>query len=189
MSTKTTFKRIALVAVAALGLGVISVAPSSASAVIGLTVTAVDGTATTTASDSSTAATLQVRFFAQDASEDTVTVVFAQNSIPTGAVMTNVKMVALDSATATSETTVTGLTADGTDSATATTAVPVLAGTDNTYAAVKFGVFIDGPGATSGTYALTAIITPYSDGNPGTSITQAINIVVSAGAADSKVAS
>ena len=30
MSTKTTFKRIALVAVAALGLGVLSVAPSSA---------------------------------------------------------------------------------------------------------------------------------------------------------------
>ena len=33
MSTKTTFKRIALVAVAALGLGVLSVAPSSAAAI------------------------------------------------------------------------------------------------------------------------------------------------------------
>jgi trimeric autotransporter adhesin len=30
MSTKTTFKRVALVAVAALGLGVLSVAPSQA---------------------------------------------------------------------------------------------------------------------------------------------------------------
>ena len=38
MSTKTTFKRIALVAVAALGLGVLSVAPSSAT-VSALTVT------------------------------------------------------------------------------------------------------------------------------------------------------
>jgi trimeric autotransporter adhesin len=32
MSTKTTFKRIALVAVAALGLGMLSVAPSNAAA-------------------------------------------------------------------------------------------------------------------------------------------------------------
>ena len=47
MSTKTTFKRIALVAVAALGLGVLSVAPSSA-VVSSLTVTVADGTATLT---------------------------------------------------------------------------------------------------------------------------------------------
>ena len=38
MSTKTTFKRVALVAVAALGLGVLSVAPSNAAA-ISVTVT------------------------------------------------------------------------------------------------------------------------------------------------------
>jgi len=44
MSTKTTFKRIALVAVAALGLGVLSVAPSSA-AVSNLSVTVTNGTA------------------------------------------------------------------------------------------------------------------------------------------------
>jgi len=47
MSTKTTFKRVALVAVAALGLGVLSVAPSSAAPTI-TTTTAYD-TATTTA--------------------------------------------------------------------------------------------------------------------------------------------
>ena len=47
MSTKTTFKRVALVAVAALGLGVLSVAPSSAAPII-TTTTAYD-TATTTA--------------------------------------------------------------------------------------------------------------------------------------------
>jgi hypothetical protein len=38
MSTKTTFKRVALVAVAALGLGMVSVAPSNA-AILGITVT------------------------------------------------------------------------------------------------------------------------------------------------------
>jgi hypothetical protein len=189
MSTKTTFKRIALVAVAALSLGVISVAPSSA-AVIGLTATPVNGTATTAASDSSTAATLQVRFFAQTAAADTVTVVFAQNSIPTGAVMTHVRMTVLDTATATSVTLVSGLAENATDSATATTPVTITGGTDNTYAAAKFGVFMDGiAGIKAGTYALTAIITPYSAGVAGTAITQPINIEVTASAADSKVAS
>jgi len=146
MSTKTTFKRVALVAVAALGLGVLSVVPSSA-AVIGLTVTPVDGTATTAKSDSSTAATLQVRFLTQDVAgtdQDTITVVFAQNSIPSSAAMTNVKVVALDTATATSVTSVDGLTIGATDSASATTAVTVSGGTANTYAAAKLGVFIDG---------------------------------------------
>ena len=38
MSTKTTFKRIALVAVAALGLGVLSVAPAANAAVLGDTI-------------------------------------------------------------------------------------------------------------------------------------------------------
>ena len=47
MSTKTTFKRVALVAVAALGLGVLSVAPSSASPAI--TTTVAYDTATSTA--------------------------------------------------------------------------------------------------------------------------------------------
>jgi hypothetical protein len=39
MSTKTTFKRIALVTVAALGFGVMSVAPSNAAAPTGFTST------------------------------------------------------------------------------------------------------------------------------------------------------
>ena len=47
MSTKTTFKRVALVAVAALGLGVLSVAPSSAAPTI--TTTVAYDTATSTA--------------------------------------------------------------------------------------------------------------------------------------------
>jgi len=44
MSTKTTFKRVALVAVAALGLGVLSVAPVSATPT-GLAVAVTNGTA------------------------------------------------------------------------------------------------------------------------------------------------
>ncbi len=83
MSTKTTFKRVALVAVAALGLGVISVAPSSA-AVSGLTVTTTNGTPTLTVSDSTTAASISVSALLDNVL-DTVTVQFVQKTIPTTA--------------------------------------------------------------------------------------------------------
>ena len=75
MSTKTTFKRVALVAVAALGLGVLTVAPSNA-AVINLsatTITVANGTATTGTSDSTTAAEITISFTSEGAS-DSVTV-------------------------------------------------------------------------------------------------------------------
>ena len=89
MSTKTTFKRIALVAVAALGLGVLSVAPSSA-AVTGLTVTVTDGTSTiqtgTTGgtSDTTTAATIAISALVNSAS-DSITVSVVTKSVPTDA--------------------------------------------------------------------------------------------------------
>jgi trimeric autotransporter adhesin len=86
MSTKTTFKRIALVAVAALGLGVLSVAPSSAT-VSGLTVTTVDGTAGLpgAASDSRTAATITIAGLIETG--DSVTVEFIPKSWPSTAVI------------------------------------------------------------------------------------------------------
>ena len=67
MSTTTNFKRIALVAVAALGMGVLSSAPSQAAwsgtAGSSLTLTVANGTAglTGAASDSTTAGTFGVR--------------------------------------------------------------------------------------------------------------------------------
>jgi len=73
MSTKTTFKRIALVAVAALGFGVLSVVPSQAD-VSGLKVTATNGTASVLNSDSSTAATLNFEWLALAGKEDSITV-------------------------------------------------------------------------------------------------------------------
>jgi len=57
MSTKTTFKRIALVAVAALGLGTVSVAPSSAAVLVGAatnTLATVTSSSTVTAGDTAT---------------------------------------------------------------------------------------------------------------------------------------
>ena len=81
MSTKTTFKRIALVAVAALGLGVLSVAPSSAT-VTGLTVTVANGTAGLpgAASDSTTAATISLSGLMETG--DSITVEFIAKSWP-----------------------------------------------------------------------------------------------------------
>jgi len=91
MSTKTTFKRIALVAVAALGFGVLSVVPSQA-AVTGLVVTVTNGSATHLNSDSSTAASIKVQFLALAGASDSVSVqVVAAAAFPTGStnVLTN----------------------------------------------------------------------------------------------------
>ena len=89
MSTTTNFKRIALVAVAALGMGVLSSAPSQAaigSSSIVLTTTA--GTAvfdqsTANQQDSATGALVTVQFLASVASTDSVTVELAAKSKPT----------------------------------------------------------------------------------------------------------
>ena len=77
MSTKTTFKRIALVAVAALGLGVLSVSPASAD-VSNLSVTVTNGTAGVdgAATDSTTGALIAVSALLDGGSRDTVTVSF-----------------------------------------------------------------------------------------------------------------
>jgi len=62
MSTKTNFKRIALVAVAALGMGVLSSVPSQATFLVQPTLSVTAGTATKAKADSSTAGTLTVSF-------------------------------------------------------------------------------------------------------------------------------
>ena len=197
MSTKTTFKRIALVAVAALGLGVLSVAPSSA-AVTNLTVSVADGTATTVVSDSTTAATVSVNFLKQEG-KDSATVTSFIKSYPTGATQpTQLKQLGSDSKTATDVTTL--ATAAGAvnfgveikaDSATA-----VLSGTTSTgvYAAAKLKIYFGDTTTVAlkaGTYVVTTVVTPYNNGVAATGsavISKDINIVVSGVAADSKVA-
>jgi len=87
MSTTTNFKRIALVAVAALGMGVLSSAPSQAafSGTAGsqLTVTVANGTGSLEgeASDSTTAATVEVNGLALTAS-DTYSITSTKKSWP-----------------------------------------------------------------------------------------------------------
>jgi hypothetical protein len=81
MSTKTTFKRVALVAVAALGLGVLSVAPSNA-AVQADTLTLSAATASTTVG---TAVTVDVTAsFIQETTSDSMTVALTYEAAPSG---------------------------------------------------------------------------------------------------------
>ena len=81
----TTIKRIALVAVAALGFGVLSVVTSQA-AVSGLLVTATDGNATHLNSDSRTAAVIDVQFLALAGAVDSVSVqIVAASAFPSTA--------------------------------------------------------------------------------------------------------
>jgi hypothetical protein len=81
MSTKTTIKRVALVAVAALGLGVMSVAPSSA-AVQADKMTLSAATASTTVG---TAVTVDITTsFLQETSSDTMTVSLSYTDAPAG---------------------------------------------------------------------------------------------------------
>jgi hypothetical protein len=99
MSTKTTFKRIALVAVAALGFGVLSVVPSSA-AVAGLKVTVTNGAATTMLADSTTAATIQLDWTATAAQLDSYTVQVAyRTQNPAGSTGTAPQILYSESAT------------------------------------------------------------------------------------------
>ena len=96
MSTKTNFKRIALVAVAALGMGVLSSAPSQAVIPVSsltLTASATAGTAlvgggngaTTNVgavSDSTTGASVTVSFLGVTATTDSVSLTIAPKSKP-----------------------------------------------------------------------------------------------------------
>jgi len=81
MSTKTNFKRIALVAVAALGLGVLSSVPSQAQT-SGLTLTVTDGTSSFIKSDTTTAAVINISGLIEANDSVTVTAVF--KSRPSG---------------------------------------------------------------------------------------------------------
>jgi len=208
MSTKTNFKRIALVAAAALGLGVLSSVPSQAT-VGGPTVTVTAGTGTTISSDSSTAALATVAFL-KGAAADSVTVSGVVKSVPAGQAATNMVLMFVDSTTgytattgvykggavsggfaAPRDTTVTGsfnVTANASDSITSTAR----------YASANFKVVLDtnvsgqGGAASSliaGTYIYTIIATPYNAGVVGTAVLTDVSIVIASATNTSLVAS
>jgi hypothetical protein len=99
MSTKTTFKRIALVTVAALGFGVLSTVPSSA-AVAGAKVTVTNGAASTMLADSTTAATIQIDWTATAGLTDSFTVQVAYRAQnPAGSTGTDPQILYSESST------------------------------------------------------------------------------------------
>jgi hypothetical protein len=193
MSTKTTFKRIALVAVAALGLGVLSVAPSSA-AVLNLAVTSANGTATTSVSDSTTAASLRVTFTAQ-AAADSVTITSFVSAAPAGATAIPQKGIVthlLDTTTSSVIPVLTNAAIGATSAVTgdSTTVVANINSATASQVSANFAYYFLTAPSVAGTYTITAVVTPMNAlGVAGTPVTKTLDIVVSQATATSKVAS
>jgi hypothetical protein len=205
MSTKTTFKRIALVAVAALGFGVLSVVPSQA-AVSALSVSAATaGTAGAVGakSDSTTASTFSVSALFDSGIADTVTVAFVQNGDFPATAQVNARLAFLETTTAAATQVDTSTAQIGPDYITAFSATESI--TSNGvysisrtalggagYAGAKFGLFLES--ATSltrpaGAYNFTIIVKQYSAGvaSPVTTTYPATITVAAAPAAKAAV--
>jgi len=190
MSTKTNFKRIALVAIAALGLGVLSSVPSQA-VNSSLVVTVADGTADAgTAMDSTTAGTVTVSFLS-DAIRDSVVVGFRLSADPGTGTAAPVLMApiarttgaAFSWATTGLASTALGGTANG-DTATAGVAKFHVTSSDTTTAVTSarritatFNVQLIGT-PVAGTYGVDVTVTPAS--SEGAAVTKTVNIVASA---------
>jgi trimeric autotransporter adhesin len=200
MSTKTTFKRVALVAVAALGLGVLSVVPSQA-AVSGTTLTVTNGTSSLTAgaaSDSRTAATVSVSGLV-DNGGDSITVGFVLKSVSstgTSAAAALARMMYLETSTSTNSRVSKTLgahtaaaTFDGTsDSVTVAADRFAVNSPSASYIGAKFIVQMDsGTAKAAGVYTYTAIVKSYSTGAYTTPVTTTADftITIAAAAADS----
>jgi len=188
MSTKTNFKRIALVAVAALGMGVLSSVPSQAAftgaAGDQITVTTVNGTAGLTGakSDSTTAGSISIRALAL-LQTDSLTVTAVGKSKPAGSDATYpaLTLMLADTATSTSKTVITKAAWGGntftaasavvsapylaTDTA---TAFQILPASTNAYVGAKFLAYMESTTSTriAGTYTYTVLVTP-SEGSTG----------------------
>jgi len=185
MSTKTNFKRIALVAVAALGLGVLSSVPSNAAITGTIAVTNTNGNSTTALADSTTAGTLKVRWLAT-VSTDSVVIGTSLNSQPTGGGSPSLRFFASD--TLTSITVPTLSPTFGGASSVSDTASVIAGGTG--YASATFLYQLSTPGAKAGTYSYTLTISPWSAGVVESSkvVTTDVSIVVTAPASSSTTA-
>jgi len=179
MSTKTTFKRIALVAVAALGLGVLSVAPSSATAgAPTLTVTA--GSASVTpgqTNETLTAATLNVVGLLSAAS-DSYTITLIRKSAPSTGGSVTFRLALADTSTADATVVKNGTTDasllgynrsvtayDSTTTFTAGASSAYVVYGNVSYVGARFGLMVDSAAArVAGTYVYTALVQPMEGG-------------------------
>jgi len=198
MSTKTYFKRIALVAVSALGLGVLSTVPANAAVIVAsITSSSVAGTSTTVqgAQDSATAATLTASFQATTGTTDTMSITIVPKSKPTlAAGFPTLQLQLADTVTAGSSgaTTITrDASANAQVSASESGTAMAINAAANSVAAATFRVFKDTATAAAsrvaGTYVWTAVMTPYNGVTAITAsiATRDITITVAAATADS----
>jgi trimeric autotransporter adhesin len=205
MSTKTTFKRVALVAVAALGLGVLSVAPSSA-ATTQLTLTATAGTAGNTAgtvTDTATAAQVVVSALTTEAT-DTISVVVFRKSAPLVGTPGAARLAYADTATA--STGVATAATPGTTLQRTARAANYVASFDSTttftdaastgyiirgaagFKNATFDIFLEtGTAPAAGTYVYTVVASIHANGAFVSQSTTDVNITVDALASASKV--
>jgi hypothetical protein len=198
MSTKTTFKRIALVAVAALGFGVLSVVPSQAnvSAVSVVTtnatvtqISAADTTTATVNSDSTTAGSVTVTGLL-DATDDTITVGMVLKSNPTGGATGAglVRLIYSDTTTATNTTAVgkAVMTTDATreESVTAGSSIFSISHTSTGYVGAKFRIQADSAtaGFPAGAYVFTVVVKSYSNGAYTTPVTTTQDVTITVNA-------
>ena len=179
MSTKTNFKRIALVAITALGLGVLSSVPVQAAA-YNLTVDVVDGTATTAKSDTLTAATVDIKALIGTSnaasttgptSGDTVSVNVVLKSRPATAVAITPILLLQDTLAGSTVSSVfmadrttaatmygSGTAVTGIDSATSTSALHIASTSSNTYQGFTGYVYLDTATLTGPSRAAVAIL-------------------------------
>lgn len=205
MSTKTNFKRIALVAVASLGLGVLSSVPSQANITNALVTKVQDGTLTPgQRADTTTSAIISVTGFATTGAGDSITVTFVDRGTQPGTAVA--RMVWLDTATgnasvntAVREGVATLTAADratttfGVTDSSSVNATPALTvgSTSAGFVGARFGIQLESTtaNATAGTYNYTALIAAYGGGAAVTNATVDFSIVVSNAATSTTIAS
>jgi len=195
MSTKTTFKRIALVAVAALGLGVLSVAPSSAAAGTITLAVVQQGTAaldqsTIVGGETGTAA--QFTATSLLTGTDSITVqVLATGTNPTGSTSIVPLLTFIDSASATTgkmaiNGTIRQYSAAAADSVTASTPIVESVAANNVVSG-KFALYLESNTGTrkAGTYNYLVIAKGYSNGAINDALTTTLPITITIAAAAS----
>ena len=202
MSTKTNFKRIALVAVAALGMGVLSSAPSQAVIpVTSLTLTA-SATAGTAAvgggngaatnagaiSDSTTGASVTVSFLGVTALTDSVSLTIAPKSKPAAATAYPTALFTLTDTTSSTAAPSVILNTDAAGTAGTALSVPGLesgtavrigsSATANRYSTVTAKIHMDSATArVAGSYVYTVIATPFDAATAGGAVSANVKTV------------
>ena len=190
MSTKTTFKRLALVTVATLGLGMLSVAPSTAALNNdSLTLSSATAAQTTGETLTATSATATVSFLgtAATATLDSITVTASLVSGPAGT--TALPYMSL---TETASAVVNGATAPTVGTTIAPNAAAQVAhGAQNVVTTAKFKVYLaktdsNTSPSVAGTYVIK--LTPTTGGTLAGATAQTLTITVTKAAADDTVA-